>query len=173
MDDTILSWLHCGIHPGYTKIPDNINLIWKTGKWKKYYLQVKPNFFFFLIWHLHYHEKQWTKRNVYWPWFSNSSAIGWSRGRVAPESLPQFFYQAELKIHNHIQYCLRNKTQVQITFYPVPPTPNWTKFIAFFLHCGVEQRQLHISQVINNICLNMFDIHKLSNTVNGYAQTLE
>lgn len=72
-----------------------------------YYSEGKANnvLYYYYYFTLPLSSKQ--RQNIFWPWFINGSAIRWSRGRIAPESLPQFFYQAELKIYYHIQYCLR------------------------------------------------------------------
>lgn len=89
-----------GTHPGCTKLTGNINLIWKIIIGEKI-VKLK------LVWFSFNFTLRLSQDTSNKPWFINRSAIRWSRRRVAPESLPQFFYQAELKINNHIQYCLR------------------------------------------------------------------
>lgn len=128
----------------YISMPDNINLFLKCIIRKKdFYSDGKTSNFCAVVWHFYYvlitNSKQ--RQYIYWPWFINSSTIRWSRGRIAPESLPQLFYQAELKIHYHIQNCLRKynaNTDCLLASFPLVPTPNREMALFSSLCSGIK-----------------------------------
>lgn len=65
MDDTTVSRLLFGINPGYTKLPDNINLIWKIIIGEKIITYIKLKLIYFFLFHIHIIMRHIKKRETF------------------------------------------------------------------------------------------------------------